>query len=146
MIATLVYYLNRLKKSERASRKAKCCSSRYSIKVCNLWALLIKMGCCCRVTASCMSFTTKATSLELPFKNHQHWEESARDILEEYFTSKETPPALRFEAEVWCRDRGVMVLEISLKSMPGNEEDDTQFLFEGVMTSVNLLKNKTVPT
>ncbi|MFA0373021.1 PAS domain S-box protein, partial [Vibrio sp. 10N.222.54.F6] len=72
-----------------------------------------------------------------------HWEDSARQVLNEYFIPRDEHQVLRFEAEVWCRDRGAMVLEISLKPMPGSEEDDIQFLFEARdVTSRKLAENK----
>ncbi|MEZ9707023.1 GGDEF domain-containing protein, partial [Vibrio breoganii] len=81
--------------------------------------------------------------LGTPLQQHQHWESSAREVLAEYFIAKSEHPALRFEAEVWCRDRGAMVLDISLKPMPGSEDEDIQFLFEARdVTSRKLAENK----
>ncbi|MEZ9471126.1 EAL domain-containing protein [Vibrio lentus] len=144
VIATLVYYLNRLKKSERASRKSQMLLESIFDQSLQFMGIIDKNGVLLSSNSKLHELLyNQGYKLGTPLQNHQHWEESARDILEEYFTSKETPPALRFEAEVWCRDRGVMVLEISLKSMPGNEEDDTQFLFEARdVTSRKLAENK----
>lgn len=144
VIATLVYYLNRLKKSERASRKSQMLLESIFDQSLQFMGIIHKNGVLLSSNSKLHELLyNQGYKLGTPLQNHQHWEESARDILEEYFTSKETPPALRFEAEVWCRDRGVMVLEISLKSMPGNEEDDTQFLFEARdVTSRKLAENK----
>ncbi|MEZ8916343.1 EAL domain-containing protein [Vibrio lentus] len=144
VIATLVYYLNRLKKSERASRKSQMLLESIFDQSLQFMGIIDKNGVLLSSNSKLHELLyNQGYKLGTPLQNHQHWEESAREILKEYFTSKETPPALRFEAEVWCRDRGVMVLEISLKSMPGNEEDDIQFLFEARdVTSRKLAENK----
>lgn len=144
VIATLVYYLNRLKKSERASRQSQLLLESIFDQSLQFMGIIDKGGVLLSSNSKLHELLyNQGYKLGTPLQQHQHWEDSAREVLSEYFITKSEHPALRFEAEVWCRDRGAMVLDISLKSMPGNEKEDTQFLFEARdVTSRKLAENK----
>ncbi|CAK3186257.1 diguanylate cyclase [Vibrio crassostreae] len=144
VIATLVYYLNRLKKSERASRQSQLLLESIFDQSLQFMGIIDKGGVLLSSNSKLHELLyNQGYKLGTPLQQHQHWEDSAREVLSEYFITKSEHPALRFEAEVWCRDRGAMVLDISLKPMPGNEKEDTQFLFEARdVTSRKLAENK----
>lgn len=143
VIATLVYYLNRLKKSERASRQSQLLLESIFDQSLQFMGIIDKSGVLLSSNSKLHELLyNQGYKLGTPLQQHQHWESSAREVLAEYFIAKSEHPSLRFEAEVWCRDRGAMVLDISLKPMPDSEED-TQFLFEARdVTSRKLAENK----
>ena len=144
VIATLVYYLNRLKKSERTSRQSQLLLESIFDQSLQFMGIIDKGGVLLSSNSKLHELLyNQGYKLGTPLQSHQHWEDSARQELKEYFISSDEHQILRFEAEVWCRDRGAMVLDISLKPMPGSEEDDVQFLFEARdVTSGKLAENK----
>ncbi|MEZ9062808.1 MULTISPECIES: EAL domain-containing protein [unclassified Vibrio] len=144
VIAVLVYYLNRLKKSERASRQSQRLLESIFDQSLQFMGIIDKGGVLLSSNSKLHELLyNQGYKLGTPLQQHQHWESSAREVLAEYFIAKSEHPALRFEAEVWCRDRGAMVLDISLKPMPGSEDEDIQFLFEARdVTSRKLAENK----
>ncbi len=143
VIAALVYYLNRLQKSEKASRQSQRLLESIFDQSLQFIGILDKEGVLLLSNRKLHELLyNQGYKLGTPLQQHQHWEDSARDILTEYFIVKSAHSALRFEAEVWSRDCGAMVLDISLKPMPGSEED-IQFLFEARdVTSRKLAENK----
>ncbi len=144
VIAILVYYLNRLQKSERTSRKSQLLLESIFDQSLQFMGIIDKDGVLLSSNSKLHELLyNQGYKLGTPLQDHQHWEDSARQVLNEYFIPRDEHQVLRFEAEVWCRDRGAMVLEISLKPMPGSEEDDIQFLFEARdVTSRKLAENK----
>lgn len=144
VIAILVYYLNRLKKSERTSRQSQRLLESIFDQSLQFMGIIDEAGVLLSSNSKLHELLyNQGYKLGTPLQNHQHWEDSAKQRLKEYFISKDEHQVLRFEAEVWCRDRGTMVLDISLKPMPISEGDDIQFLFEARdITSGKLVENK----
>ncbi len=144
VIVTLMYYLNRLKKSERTTKKSQLLLESIFDQSLQFMGIIDKGGVLLSSNSKLHELLyNQGYKLGTPLQSHQHWEDSARQELKDYFTSSHEHQILRFEAEVWCRDRGAMVLDISLKPMPGSEEEDIQFLFEARdVTSGKLAENK----
>ena len=142
VIATLVYYLNRLKKSERASRQSQLLLESIFDQSLQYMGILDKGGVLLSSNSKLHELLyNQGYKLGTPLQ--EYWEGAAGEVLKEYFAERDDYPTLRFEAEVWCRDRGGMVLDISLKPMPNSEEDTIQFLFEARdVTSRKLAENK----
>ena len=144
VIITLVYYLNRLKKSERDSRKSQLLLESIFDQSLQFMGIIDRDGVLLSSNSKLHELLyNQGYQVGTPIYQHKHWEDSASETLNKYFMSPESQTSLRFEAEVWCRDRGVIVLDISLKPMPDSESNDCQFLFEARdVTSRKLAENK----
>ena len=144
VIITLVYYLNRLKKSERDSRKSQLLLESIFDQSLQFMGIIDRDGVLLSSNSKLHElFYNQGYQVGTPIYQHQHWEDAASEALKKYFMGAQSYTSLRFEAEVWCRDRGVLVLDISLKPMPDSESNELQFLFEARdVTSRKLAENK----
>lgn len=144
VIITLVYYLNRLKKSERDSRKSQLLLESIFDQSMQFMGIIDREGVLLSSNSKLHELLyNQGYQVGTPIYLHKHWEDAAGEALHNYFVEGEAYASLRFEAEVWCKDRGVIVLDISLKPMPDTESNELQFLFEARdVTSRKLAENK----
>ena len=113
VIITLVYYLNRLKKSERDSRKSQLLLESIFDQSLQFMGIIDRDGVLLSSNSKLHELLyNQGYQVGTPIYQHKHWEDSASETLNKYFMSSESQASLRFEAEVWCRDRGVIVLSL----------------------------------
>ncbi|MGB1319517.1 MAG: EAL domain-containing protein [Vibrio gallaecicus] len=144
VIFILIYYVNRLRISEKNSRKNQLLLESIFDQSLQFMGIVEQNGVLVSSNTQLHELLyNQGYKLGSPLFEHQHWEDSASQTLKDYFAAGTPHSALRFEGEVWCQDRGSMVLEVSLKPMPNSDLEDVQFLLEARdITSRKLTENK----
>ncbi|MBO0216263.1 PAS domain-containing protein, partial [Vibrio sp. Vb2880] len=80
--------------------------------------------------------------LDRPLWFHPNWSEKAQALLEEYFHAPHHQVST-FEAEIWSKEHGALVLEVSLKPFSQQVGNHKQYLFEARdITSRKLMEGK----
>lgn len=89
VIAVLVYYLNRLKKSERASRQSQRLLESIFDQSLQFMGIIDKGGVLLSSNSKLHELLyNQGYKLGTPLQQHQHWEDSAGEVLREYFAAK----------------------------------------------------------
>ncbi len=144
IILVLAYYLKRLKHSETKSRKNQLLLESIFDQSLQYIGIVDEKG---RLVSSNSKLHDLLYShgfqLDGGLWEHKHWDEFSTEKLKSYFETGEPYNTLHFEGEIWCRDQGGLVLEVSLKPLPNEELSITQFLLEARdITSRKFAENK----
>ncbi|MGF1752190.1 EAL domain-containing protein [Vibrio makurazakiensis] len=144
IILALGYYLKRLKQSESTSRKNQLLlesifdQSLQYIGIVDLQGKLVSSNSKLHELLYHEGF-----QLDAALWQHKYWEASTAKTLSDYFLNDLANGALHFEGEIWDRELGAVVLEISLKPLPNQNQNQAQMLFEARdITSRKLTENK----
>ncbi|MBW3697693.1 EAL domain-containing protein [Vibrio sp. T187] len=131
IILALAYYLKRLKRSETTSRKNQLLLESIFDQSLQYIGIIDQQGKLVSSNSKLHELLyNQGFHLDANLWQHKHWEESAAKTLNDYFSGGEPYSTLHFEAEIWCRDQGSLILEVSIKPLPNQELGIIQFLLE----------------
>ncbi|WJG21579.1 EAL domain-containing protein [Vibrio furnissii] len=130
VLALLLYYLVRLRNSERQIRDHQRLlesvfeQSNHYIGIFDHQGGLIS----CNHKFQELLYR-QGVSLEQPLWQHPHWEDASAERIKAYFEEVSTQPR-QFEAEIWHADQGAIVLEWAFKPMFNMPGEPIQYLCE----------------
>ncbi|WP_406732286.1 EAL domain-containing protein [Vibrio scophthalmi] len=131
VIAVLLYYLSRLKRSEQMALDNQTLIEMVFDQSYHYIGILDQNGCIVSSNSKLQDLLYQQNSVsEKPIWFHHHWEQNAADRIERYFLTSDESSNCQFEAEIWHPEQGSMVLELSLKPLPQHEHREAQILLE----------------
>ncbi|EGU37344.1 sensory box/GGDEF family protein [Vibrio ichthyoenteri ATCC 700023] len=132
VIAVLIYYLSRLKRSEQMALDNQTLIEMVFDQSYHYIGILDEHGCIISSNSKLQDLLYHQNMVaEKPIWLHRHWEQGASDRIQLYFKEQTEHSNCQFEAEIWHPEQGSMVLELSLKPLPKHEHRDAQVLLEG---------------
>jgi diguanylate cyclase (GGDEF)-like protein/PAS domain S-box-containing protein len=130
VIVLLSYYLQRIRRSESIARESQAILESVFDQSMQYMGILDHHGLLNSGNDRLQSLLYhQDIRLDRPLWHHKHWSEDARQLLANYFQSQNRNVAT-FEAEIWSKEHGAMVLEVSLKPFSQQVGDQEQYLFE----------------
>lgn len=143
VILTLVFYLNRIKMSEAKARRTQLLLESVFDQSFQYIGMLDGHG---RLVSSNNKlqglFFHQGFKLDKPFWLFKHWQNITAEKIEGYFIQGQKS-IVSFEADVWSQDKGLVILELSLKPMPIDDRSDAYVLLEARdITSRKLTEDK----
>lgn len=143
VIALLVYYLRRLKRSETLARDSQLMLESIFDQSLQYIGILDRHGCVVSSNAQLQELLFYHNApIDRPLWQHQHWEDNSASRLANYFIDANDQVST-FEAEIWSRNLGSILLEISLKPLNASAVGEMQYLFEARdITSRKLMEEK----
>ncbi|HAS6727529.1 EAL domain-containing protein [Vibrio parahaemolyticus] len=142
-ILLLSYYLQRIRRSETAARENQAILESIFDQSMQYMGILDKHGLLKSGNDRLQSLLYhQELRLDKPLWLHQNWSEQARHAIADYFDAPQQQVST-FEAEIWSKEHGSMVLEISLKPFSQQVGKQKQYLFEARdITSRKLMEDK----
>lgn len=143
VIVLLVYYLRRIQQSETLARESQSMLESIFDQSLQYIGILDRNGCLVSSNAQLQDLLFfQGVPLDRPLWQHQHWEDASASRLADYFAATEAQLST-FEAEIWSRNLGAMMLEVSLKPLHSVGEQRGEYLFEARdITSRKLMEEK----
>lgn len=143
VIVLLVYYLRRIQQSETLARESQSMLESIFDQSLQYIGILDRNGCLVSSNAQLQDLLFfQGVPLDRPLWQHQHWEDASASRLADYFSATEAQLST-FEAEIWSRNLGAMMLEVSLKPLHSVGEQRGEYLFEARdITSRKLMEEK----
>ncbi|MDN3697595.1 EAL domain-containing protein [Vibrio cortegadensis] len=143
VIIFLVYYLRRIKNSEVAARKSQLLLESVFDQSFQYIGMLDRHG---RLISSNSKlqglFFHQGIKLDKPFWLYKHWQNMTAEKLEALFVQGQKS-IVSFEADVWSQNKGLIILELSLKPMLSDDQTDANVLLEARdITSRKLTEDK----
>ncbi|WP_404973357.1 EAL domain-containing protein [Vibrio campbellii] len=130
IILLLSYYLQRIRRSESIARESQAILESVFDQSMQYMGILDQHGLLKSGNDRLQSlFNRQEMRVDRPLWHHKNWSEEARQLLASYFHSSHRQVAT-FEAEIWSKEHGAMVLEVSLKPFSQQVANQEQYLFE----------------
>lgn len=131
VIVGLIYYLRRLKRSEQEALENQTLIEMVFDQSYHYIGLLDAQGCILSSNSKLQDlFYHQNMVVEKPIWSNCHWEQSAINRLQHYFSANNDESNCQFEAEIWHPEHGSIVLELSLRNLPRHENRPVQILLE----------------
>ncbi|MGF1698254.1 EAL domain-containing protein [Vibrio lamellibrachiae] len=131
VILSLVYYLNKLKASRQSAQESQLMLEAIFDQSYHYIGILDTHGRLISSNSKLQSLIyDQSYQLDKPIWYHKHWHTLVADQIQQYFTDEKSLLAKRIEGEIWHRDHGVLVLELSLKPLNKLEDKSPRYLLE----------------
>jgi len=143
VILLMGYYLQRMRRSESAARESQAILESIFDQSMQYMGILDVNGVLTSGNEHLQSLLYhQGLCLDRPLWFHPNWSEKSQALLEEYFHALHHKVST-FEAEIWSKEHGTLVLEISLKPFSQQVGNHKQYLFEARdITSRKLMEDK----
>lgn len=143
VIALLAYSLRRVKRSETLARDSQLMLESIFDQTQQYIGILDRHGCVVSSNAQLQELLFYHDApIDRPLWQHQHWEDNSASRLANYFIDDHDQVST-FEAEIWSRNLGAILLEVSLKPLSASAGQEVQYLFEARdITSRKLIEDK----
>ncbi|MFH0233782.1 EAL domain-containing protein [Vibrio diabolicus] len=143
VILLMGYYLQRMRRSESAARESQAILESIFDQSMQYMGILDANGVLKSGNDHLQSLLYhQGLRLDRPLWFHPNWSEKAQALLEAYFHAPHHQVST-FEAEIWSKEHGTLVLEISLKPFSQQVGNQKQYLFEARdITSRKLMEDK----
>lgn len=133
IIMTLLYYLRRLRNSERQAKQSQDLIESVIEQSHQYIAILDRYG---RVNSSNDKFHKllfdQGLKIDKPIWHFNGWEDNGAQILRQFFDMSQERELIRFEVEVSCKQSGSILLDVVLNELEKEFGEEPQFLFEAV--------------
>ncbi|WP_345791574.1 sensor domain-containing protein [Vibrio amylolyticus] len=131
VIFALVYYLNKIKISRQAAEQSQMILESVFDQSYQYIGILDGHGRLISSNSKLQSLIyDQSYQLDKPIWYHKHWHNKSADQIKQFFSNHGTSQSKQFEGEVWQRERGVIVLDLSLKAMTKHVGYDQLYLLE----------------
>ncbi|WP_282066895.1 ABC transporter substrate binding protein [Vibrio rotiferianus] len=143
VILLLSYYLQRIRRSEASAREAQTILESVFDQSMQYMGILDQHGLLKSGNDRLQSLLYhQDLRLDRPLWHHKHWSADARQKISEFFQNHHRQ-VTTFEADIWSKEHGAMVLEVSLKPFSQKVGNENQYLFEARdITSRKLMEDK----
>ncbi len=143
VITFLVYYLNRIRKSEALARESRVILESIFDQSLQYIGILDTHGLLKSGNNQLQDLLYHhGMLLDKPLWHHKHWDSETRKTIADYFL-KSDKQIETFEGQIWNKEQGSLVLEVSLKPLSQLLGREQQYLFEARdITSRKMMENK----
>ncbi|GAB2653488.1 EAL domain-containing protein [Vibrio panuliri] len=131
VIVSLIYYLSRLKKSEQIARDNQTMIEMVFDQSYHLIGILDNTGQLISTNNKLQNALYQDDAIRnMPIWEYRHWQKKTAERIERYFTNLTEDSVCQFEAEIYHREHGAMVLDLTLRVLPKHDNHIPHVLLE----------------